>query len=242
MVSVKELAQKTMTPKKREGAKNDIFAFYIGRPISYVLTLPFLALGMKPNTVSFISFFPSLIGFLLLGFGKTVAVRSIGVLFFILWNFMDGVDGNIARYTKQTSTLGTLWDAASGYFSMMLIYFAAGVSVIHTAKPAFDILPIEDYIYLVLGGLTSIFTLYSRLVMHKRMVLVPHDPSAKSIQDKSQYSGIKLIALNLTSPSGFMQVILLLSVIFSITRGFVLAYFAIYTLATLYSMYNLLKN
>lgn len=242
MVSVKELAQKTMTPEKKASAKNDIFAFYVGRPISYVLTLPFLALGIKPNTVSFISFFPSIFGFLLLGFGKTVAVRSIGVLFFILWNFMDGVDGNIARYTKQTSMLGTLWDTAAGYFSMMLIYFAAGISVINTAKPSFDVLPIEDYVYLVLGGLTSILTLYSRLVMHKKMVLIPADPSAHSIQDKSQYSGFKLIALNLTSPSGFMQIILLLSVIFGVTRCFVLIYFLVYVFATLYTMYNLLKN
>ena len=39
MVSIKELAQTTMTPEKKASAKNDLFAFYIGRPVSYVLTL-----------------------------------------------------------------------------------------------------------------------------------------------------------------------------------------------------------
>ena len=43
---VKDLAEKTMTEEKRAQAKNDIFAFYIGRPISYVLTVPFLKMGI----------------------------------------------------------------------------------------------------------------------------------------------------------------------------------------------------
>lgn len=241
MVSIKELAKTTMTPEKKASAKNDLFAFYIGRPISYVLTLPFLALKIKPNTVSFLSFLPSIAGFILLGFGNTTLLRSIGVLFFILWNFMDGVDGNIARYTKQTSTLGTLWDAASGYFAMMLMYFAVGVSVMNTPLTKFDVIPFDDYVFVVLAGLTSIFTLYSRLVMHKKMVLFS-EKAGKKLRDKSKYSGIRLIALNLTSPSGFMQIIMLACVALSIQRYFVVAYFLVHLAATVYSMVSLLKE
>lgn len=241
MVSIKELAKTTMTPEKKASAKNDIFAFYIGRPISYVLTLPFLALKIKPNTVSFLSFLPSIAGFVLLGFGKTTLLRSIGVLFFILWNFMDGVDGNIARYTKQTSTLGTLWDAASGYFAMMLMYFAVGVSVMNTPLTKFDVIPFDDYVFVVLAGLTSIFTLYSRLVMHKKMVLFS-EKAGEKLSDKSKYSGIRLIALNLTSPSGFMQIIMLVCVALSVQRYFIVAYFLVHLAATVYSMASLLKE
>ncbi len=241
MVTVRELAQKTMTPEKKASAKNDLFAFYIGRPISYVLTLPFLALNIKPNTVSFISFFPSIAGFILLSFGTNKICQIIGVLCFILWNFMDGVDGNIARYTNRTSTLGTLWDAASGYFAMMLMYFSAGISVVNTPASEFDIIPFDDHIFIVLAGLTSIFTLYSRLVMHKKMVLLS-EKAGEKLSDKSKYSGIKLIALNLTSPSGFMQIIMLISVIFGLTRYFVLAYFIIHFMATVYSLVSLLKE
>lgn len=241
MISVRELAKASMTAEKKASAKNDLFAFYIGRPISYVLTIPFLAWKIKPNTVSLLSFIPSIVGFFMLGFGKTKLIQIIGVLLFILWNFMDGVDGNIARYTKQTSTLGTLWDAASGYFAMMLMYFAVGTSVMNTPMSELDILPLEDYVFVVLAGLTSIFTLYSRLVMHKKMVLFS-EKAGEKLRDKSKYSGIRLIALNLTSPSGFMQVIMLLSVVFGLTRYFVLAYFVIHLLATVYSMVFLLKE
>lgn len=240
MVSPVELAKKTMTPEKRKAAKNDLFAFYIGRPISYVLTIPFLAVGMKPNTVSLLSFLPSILGFVLLGFGGTKLLRIVGAFFFILWNFMDGVDGNIARYTNQTSTLGTLWDAASGYFAMMLMYFAVGVSVMNAPKRGLDFLTIPDYYYVVMAGLTAMFTLFSRLVMHKKMLLFSEKEN--SLRDKGAYSLFKIIALNLTSPSGFVQVIMLIAVAINCQREFVLVYFFIQLFATIYSLKNLLRS
>lgn len=45
----------TMTEEKKKNAKNDYFAFYIGRPWSYILTVPFLQLNIKPNFVSILS-------------------------------------------------------------------------------------------------------------------------------------------------------------------------------------------
>lgn len=241
MVTPRQIAEKTMTEEKRKSAKNDYFAYYVGRPISYVLTVPFLAAGIKPNTVSLISFFPSILGFFLLGFSQSKAVQIAGVLLFILWNFMDGIDGNIARYTEQTSDLGTLWDAASGYLAMMLMYFAMGCGVVGSASaiPGMDVLP--DHYYMAMGGLSSMLALFSRLVMHKKMLLFSYEAGAK-LQDKSQYSGIRLLGLNLTSPSGFMQIFMLLAVAFDCTRLFVLIYFILQLAATVYSLCNLLHK
>ena len=42
MITPKDIEEKTMSPAKRAMAHNDYFAFYIGRPISYLLTIPFL--------------------------------------------------------------------------------------------------------------------------------------------------------------------------------------------------------
>ena len=36
MITPKEIEQKTMSPEKRKSAKNDYFAFYVGRPLSYI--------------------------------------------------------------------------------------------------------------------------------------------------------------------------------------------------------------
>ena len=58
MITVKEIEEKSMTPEKKAMAKNDMFAFYIGRPLSYVLTIPFLYTNLTPNTISMISIIP----------------------------------------------------------------------------------------------------------------------------------------------------------------------------------------
>ena len=105
---IKDLAKKTMTEEKK---------------ISYFFTIPFLKTNIKPNTISLISFFPPIIGFLLISFGENLQLKLLGWLMFLLWNILDGVDGNIARYKNQLSKTGSLWDATSGYIAMEILHF-----------------------------------------------------------------------------------------------------------------------
>lgn len=240
MITPKELAHKTMTEQKKASAKKDFFAFYVGRPISYVLTIPFLYLKIKPNTISLLSFLPAFIGFLLLGFGPTMKMQLIGALLFMLWNFMDGIDGNVARYTKQTSALGTLWDATSGYFAMMLMYFAPGIGVMQATNEVLNGF-IPNYYYIVFSGLTAMFSLLSRLVMHKKMLLF-ENKSGSELREKENYSGIRLVILNLTSPSGFVNLILVVAVLLGWLPIFSICYFIIYSIILCYSLITLLKE
>lgn len=236
---VKDMAQKTMTPEKRKQAKNDFFAFYIGRPLSYVLTVPFLKLKIKPNTVSLISIFPSIIGFLLVGFGNTLTIKLIGVLMFFLWNLLDGVDGNIARYTKQFSKTGSLWDATSGYVAMVMTFMAMGTGCYYGGC---TFLPIDQVLMVVLGGISAILIIFPRLVMHKRMTSIGNDEKTESVKDKSQYGIIKILALNLISISGFIQVLMFLAVIFKMMDIFTICYFIINLLICVVSVTKLLKE
>lgn len=236
---VKDMAKKTMTPEKRKQAKNDFFAFYIGRPLSYVLTVPFLKLKIKPNMVSLISIFPSIIGFLLVGFGNTLMIKLIGVLMFFLWNLLDGVDGNIARYTKQFSKTGSLWDATSGYVAMVMTFMAMGTGCYY-GKCTF--LPMDQVLMVVLGGISAILIIFPRLVMHKRMTSIGNDEKTESVKDKSQYGIIKILALNLISISGFIQVLMLLAVIFRMMDIFTICYFIINLLICVVSVAKLLKE
>lgn len=236
---VKDMAQKTMTPEKRKQAKNDFFAFYIGRPLSYVLTVPFLKLKIKPNTVSLISIFPSIIGFLLVGFGNTLTIKLIGLLMFFLWNLLDGVDGNIARYTKQFSKTGSLWDATSGYVAMVMTFMAMGTGCYYGEC---TFLPIDKVLMVVLGGISAILIIFPRLVMHKRMTSIGNDEKTESVKDKSQYGIVKILALNLISISGFIQVLMLLAVIFKMMDIFTICYFIINLLICVVSVTKLLKE
>lgn len=124
MITPKMIEEKTMNTEKRKSAKNDYFAFYIGRPLSYILTIPFLYTNISPNTVSVLSIVPLGIGFFLMYFATNKMMLIVGWGMFFLWNLLDGVDGNIARYKKNFSKMGSVYDAMSGYVAMILSFFS----------------------------------------------------------------------------------------------------------------------
>ena len=158
---------------------------------------------------------------------------------FFLWNLLDGVDGNIARYTKQFSKTGSLWDATSGYVAMVMTFMAMGTGCYY-GKCTF--LPIDQVLMVVLGGISAILIIFPRLVMHKRMTSIGNDEKTESVKDKSQYGIIKILALNLISISGFIQVLMFLAVIFKMMDIFTICYFIINLLICVVSVTKLLKE
>lgn len=227
MITPKEIENKTMNLEKRKSAKNDYFAFYIGRPLSYILTIPFLYTNISPNTVSLISIIPIIVGFVLMCIGSTKTVLIVGWLMFFLWNLLDGVDGNIARYKKQFSKMGSVYDAMSGYIAMVLSFFGWGVAAAHNSGLFQSIVQLPPDFYIILGALSGIFVIFPRFVMHKAITTLGDQGSMKSVKDKSEYGFVKLVALNLTSIAGFVQVLMLIAVIFSMMDLFTIGYFVL---------------
>lgn len=236
---LKDIEKESMTKEKKEQAKNDIFAYYIGRPLSYVLTVPFLKLKVKPNVVSLISIFPSIIGFLFIGFGETLTQKILGWIMFFLWNLLDGVDGNIARYTKQFSKTGSLWDATSGYIAMFLSFQAMGTGCYYGD---FSCLNIDKAIMITLGGLSSVLVIFPRLVMHKRITSIGKDEHTEEMKNKSKYNLIKVIGLNLISIAGFVQVLMLIAILTKCMDIFTIVYFVINLIICIVSVAKLLKE
>ncbi|SNE35842.1 WciO [Streptococcus pneumoniae] len=64
----KDIERKTMSPAKKAMAKNDYFAFYVGRPLSYLLTVPFVKTNITPNQISYLSIIPLIVGFIIMIF------------------------------------------------------------------------------------------------------------------------------------------------------------------------------
>ena len=64
MITLREIHKRSMTEEKKATAKNDIFAYYIGRPISYLFTLPFLYTKISPNKVTILSMIFVIFGFM----------------------------------------------------------------------------------------------------------------------------------------------------------------------------------
>lgn len=241
MVTVREIREKTMTPAKIKEAKNDIFGFYIGRPITYAMSIPFIEFGIKPNTVSFLSLIAAFVGFIFVSFWLSPVMKLIGTLFFLLWSFLDGVDGNIARYTGKTSKLGALWDDAAGYTALALMHFSMGVSVVNAPKQMMDFNLLPDYYFIVFGGLSALFCILERLVMHKKTLIFGSD-AGRGLNDKGDFSLAKVMVFNFTSPSGFMLIFMMIAIIMGLNNLFVLGYFFLETLIFIYTYYVLLHD
>ena len=241
MITTKEIAKKTMSPEKRASAKNDYFAFYIGRPLSYVLTIPFLYTNISPNAISLISIIPIITGFILMYIGRSQNVYLLGWLMFFLWNLLDGVDGNIARYKKQFSKMGSVYDAMSGYVSMVLSFFAWGIAAAHSPGILQSVIDIQLDLYIVFGALSGIFVIFPRLIMHKAITTLGDEKALGSVKDKSTYGFIKLVALNLTSISGFVQVLMLIAILFNLFDIFTLGYFVLNLLVCIVSLRSVFR-
>lgn len=240
MITPKEIAEKTMNPEKKKTAKNDFFAFYVGRPLSYVLTIPFLYTNISPNTISLLSIIPIIMGFVVMCFARSQTGLVIGWLMFFLWNLLDGVDGNVARYKKQFTRMGSVYDAMSGYIAMVLSFFAWGIAAAHNPGFMQKAIPLPDDLYIVLGALSGVLVIFPRFIMHKAITDLGSEESLGAVKNKSEYGVAKLIALNLTSAAGFVQVIMLVSIIIHALDLFTLGYFILNLMICVMSLHSVL--
>ncbi len=242
MITPKDLAKVTMTPEKKAMAKNDYFAFYIGRPLSYILTIPFLYTNITPNTVSVISIIPLIIGFVLSCFAKTKLLLIITWLCFFLWNLLDGVDGNIARYKKQFSPMGSVFDAMAGYVAMIFSFFAWGIIAENNQGLIANYINIQRGTFIILGAMSGIFVIFPRFIMHKIISTCGNNESTSALKEKNNYGIIKIIGLNLISISGFVQVLMLTAVLFNWCDLFTIGYFVLNLLIMVASLIKMLRK
>lgn len=223
--------QGTMTDEKKREAKHDLFAFYVGRPLSYIITIPFLWVNSKPNTISLIAAIEVLIAAVVLGRADTIGYAVLGWLLFFLWNLLDGVDGNIARLKKNGSKIGSVYDAMSGYEAMFLMYFSAGIYCYNVSGNVNQI---------IIGALSGMFVLFPRLIMHKTNTELGVSQK-NELADKKNFGFVKIVALNLTSISGLVEVLLLLAIIFGQMVIFNWIYFVINLVVMLASLIKVLR-
>ena len=241
MITPNEIAQKTMSAEKKASARNDCFAFYIGRPLSYVLTIPFLYINISPNVISLISIIPIIIGFAFMYIGVNIDVLLIGWWMFFLWNLLDGVDGNVARYKKEFSSIGSVYDAMSGYIAMILTFFGMGIAASHHPGFVQDFIDIPIDLYIIIGALSGIMVIFPRFIMHKMITTVGIE-KMELIKDKSKYNFCKIVALNLTSVSGFVQVFMLVAILINMMDLFTIIYFIINASICFISLHTMLSE
>lgn len=209
---------------KRKEEKYNFWVSFALRPASILATAPFVGKKVKPITITKVSIVSLVIGFILLGFGVTMSYKLLGWCFFFLWGVLDCVDGNLARCNNMCSPLGDLWDTMGGYAAMVFIYFSTGIAAFYDNNL---MVLCEKYWYLIMGGFAAIFSIFPRLVMHKKKSSFVDSKAVKELSDKSEFSLSKIVALNLISPTGFLQVILLACIVFHMLNIFVIFYMCV---------------
>ncbi|QYH55437.1 CDP-alcohol phosphatidyltransferase [Liquorilactobacillus nagelii DSM 13675] len=228
-----------MTHEKKRMAKNDYIAYYVGRKLSYILTVPFLYTKLTPNFISMLSMVPLIVGFYFFYVAKSSFLLIIGWLCLFLWNLIDGVDGNVARYRKQYSEIGSVFDATSGYLAMVVTFFAAGIAAAHVGGVlnfSFE----NNELYIIFGAISGIATIFPRLVMQKALATLKDDSSIDSVKDKGSFGPYKVIALNLSSVSGGAQFLLLLAILFRILNIYTIIYLLFNLIVAIVSLKDIL--
>ena len=240
MINYKQLTAKTKPPEKRRTASKCVIGHYLLRPISNIISIPLIEKGVNPTTITEISgIFPlvALFAFLLwqndLGFWA-------GWLSILIWNILDGVDGNIARYCEKTSPRGGVWDATVGWLAMVAFYSGMGlVAYHHYGNSQLDAY-VPNFWYLLMGDAAAMCWIFPRLVMHKAINTVGKE-AAHEVQDRGDYSFGKLLFFNITSINGGAAVLFAVCYLLNLTSLCMLFYFIVSMAVACGSLYKLLK-
>ena len=238
-MTYKEIYDIAVPERKRKEERWNLFAGHIGRPLSVLMTVPLTKTQVKPTTVTGWSLIALLIGSVLVSISYSMTMTLVGWCFFFLWNLLDGVDGNLARSTKQCSNLGDLWDTTGGYAAMVLSYFSVGIAA-YIDNSLYDFC--DKYMLLIMGGASAIMSIFPRLVMQKKKTYGVNSDAVNKLTDKTHFGIKQIISMNFISPSGFLQVIFLLCILFHTLNFFISVYTIINLLIMAVTLRGLLKE
>lgn len=234
-MTFKEIYDIAMPVSKREAEKHNYWVVFIIRPLSVLLTVPLVDSKIKPITITKYSVLASLLSAIFLGFGQSITFRLVGLFFIFIWAVLDGVDGNLARCQGTCSKLGELWDAFGGYLALVLVFLSVGVASYYDLN---RILVCENYWYLLLGGLTSVVSIFPRLIYQKKKAICP-DFDIRHQKPTHKGDLMEIIQSNIAI-SGGMQLLLLIAIVFHLLNMFLFFYLFLYTGVMLLSLRKLL--
>lgn len=241
MVSYKKLVHKTMPPEKEESAKKCIVGHYILRPVSNIITIPLLETSIEPTTVTIISgFFILASMFAFVMFPSKIRFIA-GWLFLLVWNILDGVDGNIARYKDKCSERGEMWESFTGWLAIIVFYTGMGMTAFFQEKSILPALEsINGYYYILMGNIAGISWILPRLVMHKKSNIL--DRNAAENLNRKNYGAIELFVFNVTSINGLAAVVFLVAYLLKLCDLCMIGYFLLSVIAGGICLYKLLNK
>ena len=157
-------------------ASDPMWCKFVYRPISFPTGWLFYKIGMKANSVSFLSILLAFIASFIIVSGRSDVIVFASFIMLAI-ALLDCIDGNIARATGKTGPSGEWIDALSGYIVYILLPVSIGIHLNLNN-------PCETFpgLWILIGGITSISNLFLRLLHQKFLNSIPNELSQKGLK------------------------------------------------------------
>jgi len=240
-ITIKDIKNSYSTEKKNQD-KTDLLVYYIVRPISFYFTWIFLKLKFTATQVTVFSIVLGVLGCLLIAIGGFRG-KIFGWILIFSWVILDCVDGNMARFENKSSNFGAFIDAFGGYSMYALVFVSLGIGAFNGQQFNFPVI-FDHYpeLILIFGFWASMTAIFSRLIYQKFLNLFPEDRSEGITPKDNTGSLLLLLGQNFAGIQSFLQVFMIIAIIFEIIDVFVLAYSLVNTLVLIYSLRNVLTK
>ena len=223
------------------------FLIKILRPLSYFPSSVFVNLGFSATQVTLLNYIVVLVSLAtLIFFDKNFLF--ISALLLILWQLLDIVDGNIARFLKQTSNLGGFLDHMLGIFLLISLYPIIGLKLILN-NDLLNFLFLENNLIIFISCFTSILSLLFRLTgfyVHNIFKNSPIDDykydNLSSLKKNNFSQKIIFFLRNAEMLGGYQILFFLFFCIINFLDLFILIYFFINLGALLFIFYKLIRK
>ena len=234
MESIKELKKICQETRDDLLYQRNWFDRNFTRRISMCFTKPFLMMGLSANQVTAISLLIGLAAGVLLVFPDPV-LWLIGIPLLYLYFVLDCVDGEIARYRKSSSPVGSYLDGGLGIlmwpYVLVCITFGIGNAVQNNLVFVFGFLAAVGWL------LYTTSALFSYPILHSRGRL----PEAVETSGRTTEPLIMRLGRAVFGIRGFFPVVLVATIVdlfvtpitfgqFTVNARF--AYLAVFALAT----------
>jgi phosphatidylglycerophosphate synthase len=108
---------------------------YLIHPVSSWLVPLFARIGVHPNVVSIAGALCGMAAGVAYFFYDRPGFTFLGLALMLAWHILDGADGQLARLTNKSSTLGFVIDGTCDYLAFGAIYISIALKVSQTHGP-----------------------------------------------------------------------------------------------------------
>ena len=122
MESVEELRRLLQEPRRHV---DTWYGKHVMRRFSIYLTRFFIERKWSPNQVTLLSLAAALVA----AFLMSLSHFFLGIAFLNLWYLLDHVDGEVARYTKQSSPTGFYFDTVVNFIAQPCFFYGFGLGL-----------------------------------------------------------------------------------------------------------------